>query len=77
MQQSIRDILGIKVIKFPSVPENRKHCRTCFLEIQGEGAKKKKNTLGKTVHYYENYLSPYYHRFQQKFSLVADEFMNF
>ena len=50
-QESIAELLGIK-IEQPSVsPGKRKRCRTCLDRIEGEDQKKKKkDRLGKTVH---------------------------
>ena len=47
---AIRDLLGIKVERPPSGPGNKKRCRTCLDEVEGPDHKKKKASLGKTVH---------------------------
>ena len=77
LQQSFRDILGIKATKLPSVPESRKHCPTCLRESQGKDAKKKKNTLVKPFIAVKSVLSPCVPNISAKFDLVADELVNF
>ena len=49
-QRAIRDLLGIKVEQPPSSPGKKKRCRTCLYEVEGPDHKKKKASLGKTVH---------------------------
>ena len=77
LQQSFRDILGIKATKLPSVPESRKHCPTCLRESQGKDAKKKKNTLVKPFIAVKSVLSACLPNISAKFDLVADELVNF
>ena len=50
-QRGIRDLLGIQVEQPPSSnPGKKKRCRTCFNKVEGSDHKKKKASLGKTVH---------------------------
>ena len=52
-QRAIRDLLGIKVERPPSSrPGKKKRCRTCLDEVECPDHKKKKTSLGKTVHRY-------------------------
>ena len=70
LEQSFRDILEIKAIKLPSVPESRKYCRTCLRESQGKDAKKKKNTLDKPFIAVKSVLSPCVPNISAKFDLM-------
>ena len=48
--QDIRNLLGIKVERPPSSPGKKRRCRTCLDKVEGPDNKKKKTSLGKTVH---------------------------
>ena len=49
-QQAIRNLLGIKVERPPYSLGKKKRCRICLDEVEGPDHKKKKASLGKTVH---------------------------
>lgn len=49
-QNAIAELLGIKIERPPSSPGKRKRCRTCLDQIEGDDHKKKKDSLGKSVH---------------------------
>ena len=49
-QRASRDLLGIKVERPPSSPGKKNRCQTCLDEVKDPDHKKKKASLGKTVH---------------------------
>ena len=49
-QRASRDLLGIKIEQPPSSPRKKNRCQTCLDEVEDPDHKKKKTSLGKTVH---------------------------